>query len=1121
VKRVTLVDQSPLGRTSRGNPATYSGAWDRVRQLFAASPAALVRGFGPGTFSFNVAGGRCEACAGEGSETIEMQFLADVSLSCPSCRGQRFRDEVLGVEIDGKSVGDVLKMTIEDALVFFRKEAAIVRALSPLARLGLGYLSLGQPLSTLSGGEAQRLKLARALVEVRRDGLFLLDEPSAGLHADEVQHVNEAIAALATAGANVVVVEHDLSIIAQADWIIEFGPGAGSEGGQIVAEGTPSSIIAGQTATALALRDAMKPSVIPRTRPKRETSSVGIEVVEAREHNLQSVSTVIPHGKLVVVTGPSGSGKSTLAFDVVFAEGQRRFLETLTPYARQFLPTLPRPDVDRVVGVPPAISLEQRTSRSGVNSTVATVTEIAQYLRLLFAKVGRPHCPNCGDALLARDPDEAFQSLRAKKGSFRLLAPAVVARKGTYLEIFNAASRAGFARAIVDGTEVNTDDPPRLKKNIEHSIDLVVFDGEINALSRTLFDRALTLGLGAVKLMGKREEILISTTRACRSCGTSVPKMDPRWFSFNTKQGQCEICAGAGFIGDEPDAEPCGACEGTRLAPVPRAVRFAGIRYHEATRMSVADAHQWMAGLAFHGDDALIAKAPHAELVRRLAFVVEVGLGYLSLDRRAGTLSGGEMQRLRLAAQLGSGLTGALYVLDEPTIGLHPRDTQRLINNLRALVDTGSTVLMVEHDREAILAADHLIDLGPTGGRGGGKIIAHGPTGVVLRDPASPTGRALREEELAFRSMHPTPSPANASGAIASGSIAVYGAKAHNLAIEELRFPLGRLTVVAGVSGSGKSTLVTKVLFPAVRRALGFKEERPLAHRKVEVPKALERALFVDQSPIGRTPRSVPATFLGIFDDIRKLFAGTPEAKVKGFNASRFSFNTALGRCPVCDGQGVTSHEMSFLPNVTTLCEACWGARFEPSTLTVKYLGLDMGQVLDLSAEEAHGLFRAHRKISAPLKVMSDLGLGYLKIGQGSHTLSGGEAQRLKLAAELAETLRPRPSLYVLDEPTTGLHWSDVARLIGVLRALSARGHTVIVIEHHPGVMAAADHLIELGPEAGAGGGQVVAEGAPREVAAIKSPTGNLLRALFNGVAPPSASASKRRASGRATSRTA
>ncbi len=1129
IQSVTLVDQTPLGRTSRGNPATYTEAWTIIRTLFAEEPKSRVLGFGPGHFSFNVGLGRCEACAGEGYETIEMQFLADVSMTCPVCQGRRFNEDVLSVKMDGLNVADVLSLSIEDTLRFFDYQPTIERRLRPLIQLGLGYLSLGQPLSTLSGGEAQRLKLARALTQSAASNLFILDEPSAGLHSDEVSLLNQAMENLVRAGASVIVVDHDLDVISHADWVIDLGPGAGREGGSVVAAGTPSSIAAQDTRTGLALRayyaqkeQAPRLRLVPKKKPRtagpiqsanksNQNEKTFIHIQSAREHNLRDISVDVPHGAMTVITGPSGSGKSTLAFDVIFAEGQRRFLETLTPYARQFLPTLPKPDVGRVTGVPPSIALEQRTARSGANSTVATVTEIAHYLRLLYAKVGKPHCPSCDLPIEPRRPEEIYEMLADKEGEYLLTAPVVSARKGNHLDVFTQAAQKGIAFAIADGKKVSTDKPPKLDKRREHSIDLIILEGNLGELHYYDFERALSLGKGTLKIRPIQEskpdsaEELFSTQRACPRCGKGVPELDPRWFSFNTKQGRCETCEGTGIEGGSEGEStelqagpPCPACKGSRLAPIPRGVRLHGERYHTVCERDIGEAIRWAKQLQFTGKDAIIAEAPCKELLRRLEFVGEVGLSYLSLNRPALTLSGGEMQRLRLAAQLGSGLTGALYVLDEPTVGLHPRDTKRLIGNLKKLLSTGSTVLMVEHDSDTIRAADFLVDLGPSGGNQGGRLIASGPPSAVLSHHESKTAMALADEHniggLRNRIEINT---------LSDGEwIEVQGAREHNLKIETLRLPTARMNVIAGVSGSGKSTLVRSVLYPAIRKQLGLETPEPGAHQSLQMPKntkRISRALSVDQSPIGRTPRSVPATFLGIWDEIRKLFAKTPDAQVRGYSAARFSFNTgAGGRCSQCEGQGAISHEMSFLPDVTTTCESCEGRRFEPATLDVRYLGHSIGDILNLSAEDAAALFSAHPKIRAPLITMCDLGVGYLRIGQGSHTLSGGEAQRLKLAAELGTHARDKNTLYVLDEPTTGLHLSDVKRLIGVLDRLVQRGDTLIIIEHHPTVIAASDYVIELGPEGGAGGGRVIANGTPIDIAAKPTATGEVLRTLLH-----------------------
>jgi excinuclease ABC subunit A len=1105
IRSVALVDQSPLGRTSRGNAATYTKAWDAVRAAFAREPAATAHGLGPSHFSFNVAGGRCDACSGDGSETVEMQFLADVRLSCPVCRGRRFKDDVLSVRHRGLNVAELLGGTVEAALEHFRDFPAVVRALKPVSDLGLGYLALGQSLSTLSGGEAQRLKLARALSSVTPNALFVLDEPSAGLHADEVERLLAALDTLVQAGASVLVVEHDLSVVWHADWVVDMGPDAGRNGGRVMAAATPAALSRADTATASALRERLSENgALSRAQGRKAAparSRAELSVVRAREHNLRDVSCAVPHGMLTVVTGPSGSGKSTLAFDVVFAEGQRRFLETLSPYARQFLPVMPRPDVDDVVGVPPALALEQRTARAGARSTVATVTEVAHYLRLLYAKLGEVHCPEHDRPIQNRSPDQLFAELRARRGRFTLLAPAVRARKGTYLDVFAAAARDGIEKAYCDGELVGTESPPRLVRSREHDIDLVL--GENLApkeLDRALLERALGWGHGAVKLLGRHGSELWSQGGSCPICGLSVPELDPRFFSFNTKQGRCERCDGYGYVerarrNGTVDRERCTGCDGTRLNDLCRAVRVKGHAFGEIGGRSVSALLALIDKLRFGAPERPIAEPIVAELTRRLRFLSEVGLDYLALERAADTLSGGELQRLRLAAQLGAGLTGALYVLDEPTIGLHPRDTGRLLGNLRRLVELGSTVLVVEHDEETIAAADHLIDLGPAGGSRGGEVIAEGSPKEVLRLERSPTGRALSARPELRKTRAPSP---------LTPWLELDGASAHNLKEVDVRMPVGRFTVVAGVSGSGKSTLVQKVLLPAVRKKLRLATPQPGAFRRLGSLGGLTRALSVDQSPIGRTPRSVPATFLGIWDAIRRLFAATAEARALGFQASRFSFNTpAGGRCTECAGQGAITHEMSFLPDVVTACPSCGGGRFEPETLAVRCLGLTIADVLHLTAEEAARVFERHSAIAAPLATLADLGAGYIALGQGSHTLSGGEAQRLKLAAELCASARHTPTLYVLDEPTTGLHLADVEKLMNVLGRLIERGDTLVVIEHHPQVIAGADWVLELGPEGGEGGGRIVAQGTPAEVARAGTPTGAVIQRARKRAAQP------------------
>ncbi|MFK7991883.1 MAG: excinuclease ABC subunit UvrA, partial [Sandaracinaceae bacterium] len=813
---VVEVDQSPLGRTSRGNPATYLKVWNVIRTAFADRPLSKERGYVPSTFSFNTAGGRCEACAGEGAETVEMQFLADVTFSCPECAGRRFVGPVLDVEVGGKSVADVLEMTAAAALAHFEGQRAIHKRLAPLVDVGLGYLTIGQPLNTLSGGEAQRLKLAATLGTAKSGSLVVLDEPTAGLHHDDVSPLLETLDRLRQRGDTVVIVEHDMRVAAFADHVVDLGPGAGANGGWVVAEGTPEEVAAESSSLtapylALALGQARQTTTRPREQTPAEPVSSHIEVVRAREHNLREVSVSIPREKLVVVAGPSGSGKSSLAFDVVYAEGQRRYLETLSPYARQYMPQLPRPDVDRVSGVPPTVSLEQRMTRGGANSTVATVTEVAHYLRLLWARVGLPHCPEHGEPIHTRTPEAIAEALAARHGKKELvvLAPVVEGRKGLHRERLERAQRDGFEEARIDGKWVSLTPNMALARYKEHDIDLVVarLRADDPALP-TKVARAAELGTGQLSVrIGRKEEVL-STDRACPRCGRGFPDLDPRFFSFNTRQGACEGCDGRGEVTrtvgrgkkKREVSEPCGACGGTRLSELARAVTVSDAPITDILSLDVTEARRRLAAFALTGRNAEIARAPMSELDRRLAFLEEVGVGYLGLGRPANTLSGGETQRVRLAAQLGAGLTGLLYVLDEPTIGLHPRDTDRLLRALRGLVDRGNTVLVVEHDDETILAADHLIDVGPGGGVRGGTILAEGTPKALLLDPRSVTGQALSRRAETPSSDRKTPRNAP--------KLVIEKAAMHNLQKATARFPLGRLSVVTGVSGSGKSTLV-------------------------------------------------------------------------------------------------------------------------------------------------------------------------------------------------------------------------------------------------------------------------------------------------------------------------
>jgi excinuclease ABC subunit A len=897
-----------------------------------------------------------------------------------------------------------------------------------------------------------------------------------------------------------------------------------------------------------------------------------IAIHGAREHNLKNLSLRIPRGKFVVVTGVSGSGKSTLAFDLIFAEGQRRFLDSMNVYARQFVEQLSRPEVDVITGIPPTVSIEQRTSRGGGKSTVATVTEIYHFIRLLFARLGTQYCPDCQVPVEAQTRDELGRRLQTelrRRGELLLLAPVVKNRKGFHTDVAEWAARHGYSQVRADGKLYNTSERLRLDRFREHNVEIVTGTlkstgklarvlsafssppgedsvGERKPTAQAIIDQTLKLGNGMLLALDRAGSVSIhSTERSCPDCGRSFEPLDPKNFSYNSPQGWCPKCRGFGEIFYLPDVdrgaradaieeswfhwqegnrEICPECHGARINPIARAVRLS-FDTRRSALSTIDDLSQVPVELAcelfrkarFKGREATIARDILPEIRERLKFLCEVGLGYLQLGRAVPTLSGGESQRIRLAAQLGSNLSGVLYVLDEPTIGLHSRDNQQLLAALEKLKARGNSVLVVEHDEDTMRRADHIIDLGPGAGVHGGEVVAAGTLKELMRHPESITGKCLRSHK-----SYPARGqrrPVNAKSKVRAPKskpqetrpdspvswLTLHNAAKNNLKSLTVSFPLGRLVLVTGVSGSGKSTLMRECLLPSLQTQLKTKNQKLKTF--LTGFESIQSVYEVDQSPIGRTPRSIPATYVGFFDLIRQLFAQIPEARLRGYSPSRFSFNSPQGRCPECEGAGNIKLEMNFLPPAFVRCEVCNGCRFNRETLDIEFNGKNVAQVLELSVDEAMDFFTSFPRIKRPLQALCETGLGYLKLGQTSPTLSGGEAQRVKLVSHLLAGLKepdlfdpaPKRNLFLLEEPTIGLHMADVKRLVEVLQRLVEAGHSVIVIEHNLELIAEADWVIDLGPEGGGDGGEIVAEGTPEQIAANKkSHTGRFLRRLLS-----------------------
>lgn len=1164
-----FMDQATIGATSRATIASYLDVFTWMREVFLAKAhqSHPLQSLDLGLFSFNSPVGRCPTCEGSGLESIDLQFMAEVQLPCPDCQGQRYNKKALSVYVtlddqNTYNISDVLNLTVEQALQAFKSHEAICRRLQILELVGLEYLTLQQSLSSLSGGERQRLKLAKKLVEgltqssrsQQKRFCFIFDEPTTGLHFSDIEKLIHVFNTLIQLGHTVIVIEHNLDVIHCADWIVELGPEGGHLGGHLVFEGSVKALRQQQTYTAqylnaweavldnpkahLSFFDFHKDSVPSEKVPANallsnaNPNTHAIEIFGAREHNLKNINLSIPRDQLTVITGPSGSGKSTLAFDILFAEGQRRFLSTINAYARTMVQPPPAPDVDLIRGIPPTVALEQRTTRGGQRSTVGTITSIYHYLRLIYLALGVQYCPSCQVPTKQNSLEDIVTQLSAQCHAHKqtlLLTPLVVEKKGFHQDTLEMIQQ-NFKGAVIDGQlyDTHTLTGLTLERYKSHtiygliqtiepqaSLEKDVYHENLSQRIQDFFHAYPQSSLGVVSYdhtTHALEQALKTThfyncTQGCPQCARSFMQSDPRLFSFNSPLGQCPTCLGTGVVTqtqktlvdgkevEETIQMPCPECENSRLNVNVRNIRWHGYGIGELGNMFMTDLLNHIEGLTLSSREQAIVGDALIEIKERLRLIIDMGLDYLSLNRSAPTLSGGEMQRLRLASQLRSTMSGVCYILDEPTIGLHSSDNTKLLNAIEKLATRGNTVLIVEHDEETIRKADHIIEIGPHAGAFGGEVVVTGSLSDLLKSPTSVTAQYLRHP-IVHRPDQLLPITAD------TPRLTFKKIRFNTLNIDELQLPLGRLIAITGISGSGKSTLCREIIYKNLHRVDTAIE--PIGCESIEGQHGIGFVTEVDQTPIGHTPRSCPATYLDIFTPIRNLFAQTPDAQSKGFSASRFSFNLTKGNCPTCGGQGMINLEMSFLSDVKILCEACKGSRFNEETLSVKWKGLSIADVLELRIDEAVQIFEPFPKIVTSLKLMQDVGLGYLKLGQHSPTLSGGEAQRLKLVSELAKAVtataktKLKPRLYILDEPTVGLHMSDVHKLAHVMKALVKYGHTVVVIEHNLDLIAQADWIIDMGPQGGAKGGQIVGQGTAFELQHQNTLTGQCLKAFLN-----------------------
>lgn len=1186
IDKVIAIDQSPIGRTPRSNPSTYIKLFDPIRDLFASLPESKAQGYGPGYFSFNVKEGSCLHCSGMGMIKIDMDFMDDEWKLCEQCEGRRFDQKTLSVRYRDKSIYDVLEMTVTEALLFFDLIPHIKKKIQMLYEVGLGYIKIGQSSPTLSGGEAQRIKLAKELSRPSTGKtLFILDEPTTGLHFHDINKLLSVLQRLVDKKNTIVVIEHNMDLIKTADWIIDLGPEGGEYGGEIISTGRPEKIAKMSTPTGKAIYRALNPIPLTPVSKKEKIKGPAVEeisVVKAEQNNLKGLSIAIPHNAITVCTGPSGSGKSSFAFETVYAEGQRRYIESMSAYARQYVKQMQKPKIEEMDGLLASIAIEQKSHAGNPRSTIGTMTEAYDYLRVLFAHLGTAYCPETGEKIQSISKTYVLNRLMELQEKTKVHILASLDLKEGFENVKGRLLKEGYLRIRLNGEMYELDEKIPFDKGRKNEcfviIDRLMIAKKSKKRLYEAIDIAASIANNTLVANYNDKDVFYNLAFAVPSTGKSYPPITPHTFSFNTAHGMCFDCMGLGFqfganlekhrtimrmtpyalmkklwkenasyealdlfieILEHLDIDPdtpleklsgeklqiilggsdiglkkkgyqirfaglgpvfakfaksatsslkqelspwvdqitCPSCKGTKLSPLARHVRISGTSIAEVCAMPLSEAKKFVDAIVLR--DSLL-KETLDQLQHRLHFLSAIGLDYLSLDRSAPTLSSGETQRIRLARQLGSGMTGCLYVLDEPTIGLHPHNNVLLNTSLKELAKQGNTLLLVEHDPLTVNIADKVIDFGPGAGKNGGQILATGTLADLKKNPRSLTGAYLSgKKKISIpkkrRSLKKT--------------LKLENARLHNLKNLCVDFPIETITCITGVSGSGKSTLINDLLRPAMQQVLA-KRKRPdtITYHGATFTgvSAFDKMLVMDQNPIGHTSRADVSTYSEFSTPLRGFFADLPEAKTRGLKPKHFSSNHLKGMCTKCWGLGKRKIEMHLLPPIRITCESCGGFRLNPLSLQVKTRGKHFGHILEMTVEEALNWIAPIPKVIKILETLISVGLGYLKLGQPIATLSGGEAQRLRLARELAKRSLGK-TLYLLDEPTIGLHSEDIVKLLKIFHALVEKGNTVIIIEHNLDILANADYLIDLGPGAGIYGGEIVTQGTPEEV--IKHPT--------------------------------